>query len=472
MTHTSMVHRVGNVPMLTLTGPRGKLDLSQGQCAAIVAMAEMHNKHADPPAPPGYKAIPALDESSDERGCAGCAFNVGYLCKYPNSDNPQCLPRRIIYVPDVLATDGLSPDAVAAIKRGCADSLAGRVTEMDFSKYATDDAGDEAAVDAMHTAYYTGFNVTEQADYYGLRAILAAIRRGEVPGVHAFAFNEQVLLNERDMLRGGSEKLGQEVAALRAELAAADECARKANDEHSVTLARIVDERDRLTERVAELERHLAGERDCSEQRRVERDGYCERVKELEAKLAAEEKTCADALEELERVEVRLSERKTTVNDLEAAIARHIETGTRLVAERNAAVEDANRLYGRLEIVAGERAALEKDYDRVLAELAEEKAERAADIKAYNEAMAMMRDDHERAAEPFVERLASIKARHRPVYLVRSDLIVPAGISGALASTGQAENPAPQAGHPSPPSGSGCGTPSAGAGLRDAAGGA
>lgn len=87
-------------------------------------------------------------------------------------------------------------------------------------------------------------------------------------------------------------------------------------------------------------------------------------------------------------------------------------------------------------------------------------------------ALAKLRSDYERAAAPYLDRLARIKARQRPVYLVRSDLIVPAGFSGALASTGQAENPAPQAGHPSPPSGSGCGTPSAGAGLRDAAGGA
>lgn len=32
--------------------------------------------------------------------------------------------------------DNLSPEDIAAIKRGCEDSLAGRVTEMDFSEFA------------------------------------------------------------------------------------------------------------------------------------------------------------------------------------------------------------------------------------------------------------------------------------------------------------------------------------------------
>lgn len=46
--HSSTIHRVGNTPCVTLTGPGLDITLSQGQCAAVVALAEMHNQPAQP----------------------------------------------------------------------------------------------------------------------------------------------------------------------------------------------------------------------------------------------------------------------------------------------------------------------------------------------------------------------------------------------------------------------------------------
>ena len=64
MTYTAMVHRVGSVPMLTLTSPRGRIDLSQGQCAAEVTGWDMTSRIAvaigckPPPDDDGFWALP------------------------------------------------------------------------------------------------------------------------------------------------------------------------------------------------------------------------------------------------------------------------------------------------------------------------------------------------------------------------------------------------------------------------------
>ena len=60
MTYTAEMHTVGDVPMLTLTGPRGRRDLSQGQCASIVAMAEMHRN-----AQPAQPAQPTASDAAE-----------------------------------------------------------------------------------------------------------------------------------------------------------------------------------------------------------------------------------------------------------------------------------------------------------------------------------------------------------------------------------------------------------------------
>jgi hypothetical protein len=61
------------------------------------------------------------------------------------------------------------------------------------------------------------------------------------------------LNNERTALHLGADERDQ----LRAELEFADECARKSNDEHSATRARLVDERDEARAELAEAERLL-----------------------------------------------------------------------------------------------------------------------------------------------------------------------------------------------------------------------
>jgi hypothetical protein len=106
------------------------------------------------------------------------------------------------------------------------------------------------------------------------RCAIAAIRRGEVPGIMFVppecdgpidaARTERDQLKARvaeleakqisgDMERAIAKDAEAERDRLAAELAAADECAKQANDEHSATRARLVDERDEARAELAAL---------------------------------------------------------------------------------------------------------------------------------------------------------------------------------------------------------------------------
>jgi hypothetical protein len=162
MTHESHF----NGDMLTLTSPRGQIVLSQGQCASIVIMAEMHNAAAsvaaDKPAP--------LDAAT--AGSSLAAWASGHC--------PTCHQHK-----DVMGMPCSDPwhlEQVCAIGR--ADRPAGddaaveKMTELIHSCDAGD-SNNRVGVSAHDECYvlnrYTSRRIAPQ--------ILAAIRRGEVPGV-------------------------------------------------------------------------------------------------------------------------------------------------------------------------------------------------------------------------------------------------------------------------------------------------
>jgi hypothetical protein len=114
-----------------------------------------------------------------------------------------------------------------------------------------DDAG-QKIYDIMRDKCEAGEYVENHRMHEFARAILAAIRRGEVPGIWSYG------------------------------AIACPECLT-------------------FKARVAELERHLQGERDCSEQRRVERDQYCAELAEAKTALELADKEAQDARESLKK---------------------------------------------------------------------------------------------------------------------------------------------------------------------------
>jgi hypothetical protein len=153
-----------------------------------------------------------------------------------------------------------------------------------------DDAAVGALVQAM-TAYPDGPTWKGAAQ----RAV-AAIRRGEVPHIVDASY-----LSDHSGLFAGMQ---DQIAALRAENARMSiECSEheEKRSRLSAEFVATVVERDQFKARVAELERHLTGERDCSEQRRVERDQYCAELTEAKTALELADKEAQEARESLKK---------------------------------------------------------------------------------------------------------------------------------------------------------------------------
>ena len=84
---------------------------------------------------------------------------------------------------------------------------------------------DEAAVEALCAIRFplgkdatTAGPLNMFCEVESARAILAAIRRGDVPGIRAWSFDQLTLETERDILRGVVDRMGHEMRAARAEL--------------------------------------------------------------------------------------------------------------------------------------------------------------------------------------------------------------------------------------------------------------
>lgn len=258
MTHES--HFNGDT--LTLTSPHGQLVLSQGQCASIVIMAEKHGpvgcvREAHAAAEKSAEVVCSFcggtAEECQHRRCYGFVNGQRKLAPVA-ADKPAPCGGNRCYKTDLGWTHSSKSYDSCCVNRG-----------EPTDRPAGDDAATASGVinEIIEQQYIDGGSTLDQAN-----AVIAAIRRGEVPGIRDIGGEDWGSRMEQAkaweavfdaaMLNGFRAEAGSHgctatlvcawIADLRAKLAAYELAARQ-------NAQCATDERDRLSARVVELER-------------------------------------------------------------------------------------------------------------------------------------------------------------------------------------------------------------------------